>query len=90
MHPGIRALQSAHPQRSSIKAHILNPHVHGLATTQTVPVHHQKKEVISCALPAALSSFQKGLDLSRIEEVLPSMRISDRTLYITRNGEVRH
>ncbi|MGA7162521.1 MAG: hypothetical protein WBX37_00975 [Pseudolabrys sp.] len=46
--------------------------------------------MIPCTLPASLGSFQKGLDLSRIEEVLPSMRISDRTLYITRNGEVRH
>ncbi|MGC1700885.1 MAG: hypothetical protein WA796_19520, partial [Pseudolabrys sp.] len=39
MHPGIRALQPAHPQRSSIKAHIVNAQVHGLATAQTVPVH---------------------------------------------------
>ncbi|MGB8017962.1 MAG: hypothetical protein WCF80_19100 [Pseudolabrys sp.] len=53
-------------------------------------VRHQKEEVISCALPAALSSIEEGLDLSRVEEVLPSMRISNATLHITRNGKLAH
>jgi hypothetical protein len=49
-------------------------------------VHHQEEQVISCALPATLSSFKESLNLSLVEEVLPPMRISDRTLHITRNG----
>jgi hypothetical protein len=46
--------------------------------------------MISCALPATLSRFKEGLDLSWIKEVLPSVWISDRTLHITRDGEVTH
>ena len=46
--------------------------------------------MISCALPATLSSIEEGLDLSWIEEVLPSMWISNATLHITRDGKVTH
>ncbi|MGA8977376.1 MAG: tyrosine-type recombinase/integrase, partial [Pseudolabrys sp.] len=35
-------------------------------------------------MPAALSSIEEGLNLSRIKEVLPSIRISNATLHITR------
>jgi hypothetical protein len=55
-----------------------------------VPIHHQEQQVIPCALPASFRSIEEGLDLSRIEEVLPSMRISNATLHIIRNGKVTH
>jgi hypothetical protein len=74
----------------SIKAHIINPQVHRFTTAQTVPVHHQEEQMISCALPATLSSLKERLDLSWIKEVLPSMWISDRTLHIIRDGKVAH
>jgi hypothetical protein len=38
-----------------------------------MPIHHQKEQVISCAVPAALCSFEERLDLSWIKEVLGSM-----------------
>ena len=49
-----------------------------------------KQQMVSCALPATLCSFQKRLNFGGIEEVLPSMWIGYRTLHIIRNGEVTH
>jgi hypothetical protein len=46
--------------------------------------------MISCALPASFRSFKERLDLSRIKEVLPSMRISNATFNIIRNGKLAH
>jgi hypothetical protein len=55
-----------------------------------VPVHHQKEEMVACALPTSLRSFKEPLHLSWIKEVLPSMWISDATFHITRHGKLAH
>ena len=82
MCPRVRALQSFDPERGSVKAYVLNPQVNRFTTAQAVPIHHQEEQVITYAIPATLSSLKKRLNLSRIEEVLPSMRISNVTFHI--------
>src|SRR5262245_51529192 len=90
MCPRVGALQSFDPQRSSVKAYVLNAQINRFTTAQAVAVHHQKEEVISCALATSFRSFEERLHLSWIKEVLPSMRISNTTFHITRNGKVAH
>jgi hypothetical protein len=89
VHPPVRALQSADPQRSSVEAHIVNAKVCSLTASQAVTVHHQEQQMIPDPLPSGLGRFKEGLDLGWIKEVLPPMRVG-RTFNNTRAGKVGH
>jgi hypothetical protein len=59
MHPRIRTLQPAHPQRSSVKTHIINSQVYRFTAPQPMPVHHQEEKMVSGTLPPSFCSFKE-------------------------------